>query len=91
MNISKLIPFSVRIKTLYWVRKEKEIDSDLTELFALIDEDDYKQGRIKLELLVDKWTLFSQSSPKWFQLEYISQLSKAESMMNFLEYPLSNE
>ena len=37
MNITKFIPFNIKIKSLYWVRKEREIDSDLSNLFSKID------------------------------------------------------
>ena len=84
INISKLIPFNIRIKTLYWVRKEKEINTDLEDLFTKIDNDDYNDARKTLELLREKWIEFSQTSPLWFQLEYIPQFTKAESMLNFL-------
>ena len=85
MNIAKIVPFDIRIKTLYWVRKEKEINSDLLKLFSKIDEDKYKEGRILLNNLKDKWTELSWESPEWFQLEYISQFARAEAMLNFLE------
>jgi len=84
MNISKIIPFNIRVKTLYWVRKEKEINSDLSLLFSKIDNNDYVEGKLLLENLKNKWIEFSQKSPEWFQLEYISQFSRAESMLYFL-------
>lgn len=90
MNITKLIPFEIRIKTLYWVRKEKEIDSDLSVLFDKIDNDEYVSARYILNDLRDKWTEFSHTAPKWFVEEYIPQFSKAEAMLNFLEAPLED-
>jgi hypothetical protein len=87
INITKLIPFNIRIKSLYWVKKEREIDSDLSNLFSKIDNDEYEQGRISLNELRDKWTEFSHTAPEWFQLEYIPQFSKAEAMLNFLQTP----
>ena len=89
MNITKLIPFNIRIKSLYWVKKEREIDSDLLNLFQKIDNEEYKQGRILLNKLRDKWTEPSHTAPKWFQ-EYISQFTKAESMLNWFETPLED-
>ena len=88
MNITKFIPFNIRIKSLYWVKKEREIDSELSNLFSKIDNDEYEQGRLLLNELRDKWTELSFNSPEWFQLEYISQFEKAEAMLNFLEAPL---
>lgn len=90
MNITKFIPFNIRIKSLYWVRKEREIDSDLSNLFSKIDNDEYKEGRVLLNELKNKWTELSFNSPEWFQLDYISQFSRAEAMLNFLEAPLED-
>lgn len=90
MNITKLIPFEIRIKTLYWVRKEKEIDSDLSILFDLINDDEWGNAKYFLNNLRDKWIEFSHTAPKWFVEEYISQFSKAESMLNFMESPLED-
>lgn len=90
MNITKFIPFNIRIKSLYWVRKEREIDSDLSILFSKIDNDEYEQGRVLLNELQNKWTELSFNSPKWFQIDYISQFSRAEAMLNFLETPLED-
>ena len=72
------------------MRKEREIDSDLSILFSKIDNDEYEQGRVLLNELQNKWTELSFNSPKWFQLDYISQFSKAEAMLNFLETPLED-
>ena len=83
MNISKLIPFKFKIKSLYWVRKEKEINSDLTELFNKIDNDDYNSASVLLDNLRNKWVI-DVSTPEWFQLEYIAQFSKADAMISFL-------
>ncbi len=85
MKISKLIPFNIRIKSLYWVRKEREINSDLTILFDKIDNDHYEEATILLKQLEDKWLLFSQTAPEWFALEYIPQFTRAGSMLSFLK------
>lgn len=90
MNITKFIPFNIRIKSFYWVKKEREIDSDLSNLFSKIDNDKYEQGRVLLNELKNKWTELSFNSPEWFQLDYISQFSRAEAMLNFLETPLED-
>ena len=90
MNITKFIPFNIRIKSLYWVKKEREINSDLSNLFSKIDNDEYKEGRILLNELKNKWTELSFNLPEWFQLDYISQFSRAEAMLDFLETPLED-
>ncbi len=85
MNITKFIPFNIRIKSLYWVKKEKEIYSDLSFLFDKIDNDEYDEAIILLNQLRDKWTPISNEAPRWFVSEYIPQFTKAESMLNFLQ------
>jgi hypothetical protein len=90
MTITKFIPFNIKIKSLYWVRKEREIDSDLSNLFSKIDNDEYKEGRVLLNELKNKWDELTFNSPEWFQLDYISQFSRAEAMLNFLETPLED-
>ena len=80
--ITKLIPFSIKIKSLYWVRKEREINSDLKDLFSKIDNDQYEEASILLEELRTKWNI---KCPEWFLLEYIPQFSKAQAMLDFLK------
>ena len=84
MDITKLIPYNIRIKSLYWVRKEREINSDLSNLFSKIDNDEFEEATTLLNDLKNKWVEFSHNSPEWFQLEYIPKFTKAEAMLNFL-------
>lgn len=85
MNITKFIPRSIKIKSWYWVKKEKEISQELIALFDLIDTDQYKEARTLLMILWDKWCDGIEIVPVWFYKEHISQLVKAESMLDFLE------
>ncbi|MCB1711592.1 MAG: hypothetical protein KDH96_03655 [Candidatus Riesia sp.] len=56
--ITKLIPFSVRIKSLYWVRKEREINLDLEDLFSKIDNDQYEEAStIEVQQISQRHTL----------------------------------
>ena len=80
--LSKLIPFKITVKSLYWVRKEREINLDLEDLFSKIDNDQYEEASILLKELRIKWNI---KCPEWFLLEYIPQFSKAEAMLNFLK------
>ncbi len=80
--ISKLIPYNIRIKSLYWVRREKEIDKDLTVLFGMIDDDKYSEARVELERLQKKWLDYAQKCPEWFY-DHLSQFAKAQSMLDF--------
>lgn len=82
VNITKFIPYNIRVKSLYWVRREKEIEIDLTNLFSKIDNDEYEEAWLLLEELKTKWIPIK--CPEWFLLEYIPQFSKAEAMLNFL-------
>jgi hypothetical protein len=82
MNITKFIPWGFKIKSLYWVKKEKEIGQEIIALFDLIDTDQYKEARTLLMILWDKWC---GEGPVWFHKEHVSQLVKAESMLDFLE------
>lgn len=43
--IKKLIPASIQVKSLYTVQREKTIDSELTILFGLIDDDKYVEAK----------------------------------------------
>lgn len=88
MNITKIIPFNIRIKSLYWFRKEKEINSDLKTLFSKIDNDEYDSAEKLLTELRDKWTEISHTAPQWFVLKYIPEFARAESMLNFMRTPL---
>lgn len=88
MNITKMIPFNIRIKTLYWVRKEKEINKDLEKLFKLFDDDRYIECRLLLEELREKWIEFSHKAPQWFVMKYIPEFTRAEAMLNFMQAPL---
>lgn len=85
MNLTKFIPWGIKIKSWYWVKKEKEIDKELTELFNLIDTDQYKEARILLNKLQDKWNTEGGLVPNWFYKEHVSLLVKAESQLDFLE------
>lgn len=58
MNITKFIPWSFKIKSRYWVKKEKEIEADLAILFNIIDADAYDEARAELEILKIKWEPF---------------------------------
>lgn len=84
MNLTKLIPFSFQVKSLYWVRMSKAIDKDLTRLFELIDYDFYVEAKILLAHLKIKWEQLDEKVPFWFHKDYVVQLVKAEAMLHFL-------
>ncbi len=84
MNLTKLIPFSFQVKSLYWVRQSKAIDKDLTRLFELIDCDFYIEAKILLAHLKIRWEHLEEKVPFWFHKDYVAQLVKAEAMLHFL-------
>ncbi len=90
-NITKLIPANIRIKSLYWVIKEKEINLDLSELFSLIDIADYEKANTLLPILYNKWHEISYKAPEWFSLEYMPKFTRAESMLSFLMCDLEED
>ena len=82
--LAKYIPFEIRVKSLYWVRKEKELDIDLINLFSLIDVEELDAAGVTLNGLLEKWTETSHRAPKWFMEKSLPQLQKAEAMILFL-------
>ena len=87
-NLKMIIPYRIKVKSMYWVIKEIEIDSDLSMLFSLIDSDEYEKSWILLKKLKTKWNdEFPYRHPEWFSLEYICQFTRAESMLYFLSPP----
>lgn len=92
MNITKYIPYKIEIKSLYWVKQEKEIINDFKTLFALIDEDEYLKARIVLSQLEQKWFYVGNyDAPKWFKDTHMPTFANAESMLNFLQTNYDDE
>ena len=85
-TLCKFIPSRVRIKTLYWVQKEIEIDKDLTKLFELIDNDQFSGAFKLLEELQLKWIGIKPNPPDWFHKDYIGQLTKTIDLRLFSPY-----
>ena len=83
-NITKFIPFEIRIKTLYWVNLEREIKYELERLYEVIDNGDVKFARMMLNDMLEKWEPIGIDCPKWFW-EYIAKFQNADSMISFLE------
>jgi hypothetical protein len=89
MNISKFIPAAIKIKSLYWVRKEKEISDELSKLFGMIDDENYAEATVFLSQLREKWE--GRYLPDWFGLEYPTQFTRAEVMISFLTSPVLDD
>jgi hypothetical protein len=87
MNITKLIPFYFQVKSLYWVRKEKEMQSDLSRLFTALDFEEPPKAREIFEQLKTKWNWDQTlpNCPKWFSLAYSSEFLKAETLLEMYE------
>lgn len=58
MNISKLIPCKIIIKTLYWTRKENEMIADLNRVCEKIDKGEMGNTSRKSSILVCKRAVF---------------------------------
>ena len=65
MKISKFIPVSIKVKSLYWSRMEKFISLDLDNLFKVIDEGDEETSRKLIEELRGKWVDVAYDAPDW--------------------------
>ena len=83
-SLCRFIPYRVKIKSLYWVLKEAEINSELEVLFSKIDNDCFNEAFLILENMQSKWIGFKPNPPDWFRKDYIGQLTKAETMLYFL-------
>lgn len=78
MNWKKLIPAQtyIKIKSLYTIEREKILNSELTELFGLIDIDEYNKAEVLLNELKLKYG------------DTVPELSKASAMISFMKAPL---
>lgn len=72
MWIKKLIPAYIQIKSLYTIQQEKILDKELTNLFHLIDTDEYDAAKRVLEILRKKYG------------DIVPELTRAETMLHFL-------
>ena len=79
--LKKLIPAYIEIRSLYWVKYEKQMDKALDDIFYQIDTDDYKKAQ---ELVSVFESTFTQSGvPEWVAIKY-AEIYRASSMINFL-------
>ena len=85
--ISKFIPVSIQVKTLYWSNKEKEMAWDLTVISGYIDEECYDIAETLVYGFRKKWE--SQKIPNWLAMK-VTEVSRLEAMNNMLKEPLEN-
>lgn len=85
--IKKLIPAYIEIRSLYWVEYGKQIDSDLKDIFNLIDEDKYKEAHELIDIFDKKYN--QGFNPEWIDI-LIADIYRAKSMLVFLETPLKD-
>lgn len=83
--ISKFIPVSIEIHSLYWVRIYKLMDSDLRLIFNCIDVGEYNMAMTLIDRFHTKWD--GRKYPKWVSRKH-SQIHRAEAMLNVLTFPL---
>ena len=81
MKISKFIPVSIKVKSLYWSRMEKFISMDLDNLFKVIDEGDEEPSRKLIEELRGKWVDVAYDAPDWFHAKWMTQFTRAETIL----------
>ena len=80
--LKKLIPAYIEIRSLYWVKYEKQMDKALDDIFYQIDTDDYKKAQ---ELVSVFESTFTQSGvPEWVAIKY-AEIYRASSMISFLK------
>jgi hypothetical protein len=85
--IKKLIPAYIEIRSLYWVEYAKKVETDLREIFNLIDEDKYKEAEYLIKIFDKK---YNQSLvPKWVGFR-IAEIHRANSMLIWLQTPLED-
>ena len=79
--IQKLIPAYIEVRSLYWMNYAEKMDENLSDIFYNIDIENYTRARI----LIDEFNkTYNQGSvPEWVAIQ-MSEINKAESMLNFL-------
>jgi hypothetical protein len=80
--LTKLFPAYIEIRSLYWVKYEKQMDKALEDIFHQIDIDDYKRAQ---ELIDVFQSTFTQGGvPEWVAIKY-AEVYRASSMVSFLK------
>jgi hypothetical protein len=79
--LKKLIPVYIEIRSLYWVKYEKQMDKALEDIFHQIDIEDYKKAQELIDVF--KSTFTQNGVPVWVTLKY-SEIYRASSMVSFL-------
>ena len=81
--LKKIIPAYIEIRSLYWVKYEKQMDKALDDIFYQIDTDDYKKAQELIDVF--KSTFTQNGVPEWVAIKY-AEVYKASSMVNSLYY-----
>lgn len=84
--IKRLIPGHITVRSLYWVQRQKEMESELRTIFHCIDNDKFAQCQWLIEKFHEKWD--GMRKPLWLSLEIESQIYRAEAMLNILTAPI---
>ena len=79
--IARCIPVEVKVKTLYWKRKEREMEKELKTIFEKIDNDDYKDIPKLIDRFRRKWE--TAKLPMWLAIKS-AEVSRAEAMHSVL-------
>jgi len=86
--ISKIIPVSIQVKTLYWKRKEQEMDWDLSVVGHYIDEGCYATASTLIDRFRNKWE--AQKLPHWLSIK-TAEISRLDTINSMLKEPLDYE
>ena len=86
--LSKFVPASIQIKTLYWANKEKEMDWDLSVIGGYIDEECYDIAETLVYGFRAKWE--SQKLPDWLSTK-TAEVSRLEAMNSMLKEPFEDD
>lgn len=86
--ISKFIPVSIQIKTLYWKRQEEEMIRDLRLIGEFLDDECYDIVEVLIQAFRQKWE--SRVLPEWLSIK-TAEVSGLEAKNSMLKEPLDYE
>lgn len=81
MKWKKFIPGWINIRSLYWVEYEKSMDTELSEIFQHIDDDNYVVAKNLIQKFEEK---HSQGEVPMWVAEKMASIYKAKMMLSFL-------
>ena len=86
--ISKFIPVSIQIKTLYWKRQEEEMMQDRRVIGEFLDDKCYDVTEVLIQGFRQKWE--SRVLPQWLSVK-AADVSRLEAMNSFMKEPFEED